>query len=84
MKSKREPDWAALHLELKKKHMTKQLLWDGNEPLKARRIDRGDRGETRVLARQFEEGPFPSRPCDVDDAIRFTIAHAAPGGLVLQ
>jgi len=26
IKDKREPDWAALHLELKKKHVTKQLL----------------------------------------------------------
>ena len=56
----------------------------GNELLKARGIDRGDRGETRVLARQFGDGAFPSRPCDVDHAIRLTIAHAAPGGLVLQ
>ena len=29
------PDWAAVHLELKKKHVTKQLLWEeykGNQP----------------------------------------------------
>lgn len=28
VKDKREPDWASLHLELKKKHVTKQLLWE--------------------------------------------------------
>jgi transposase len=28
IKDKREPDWAALHLELKKKHVTKQILWE--------------------------------------------------------
>jgi hypothetical protein len=22
------PDWSAVHLELKKKHVTKQLLWE--------------------------------------------------------
>jgi transposase len=28
VKNKREPNWAALHLELKQKHVTKQLLWE--------------------------------------------------------
>ena len=31
-----EPDWAAIHLELKRKHVTKQLLW---EEYKARHPD---------------------------------------------
>ena len=26
--SRPEPDWAAVHLELKRKHVTKQLLWE--------------------------------------------------------
>jgi len=26
--SRPEPDWARLHLELRKKHVTKQLLWE--------------------------------------------------------
>lgn len=28
IKDKRAPDWADVHLELKKKHVTKQLLWE--------------------------------------------------------
>ena len=28
IKDKRAPDWASVHLELKKKHVTKQLLWE--------------------------------------------------------
>jgi transposase len=28
IKDKRLPDWSAVHLELKKKHVTKQLLWE--------------------------------------------------------
>jgi len=28
VKDKRAPDWAEVHLELKKKHVTKQLLWE--------------------------------------------------------
>ncbi len=35
VKDKRAPDWAAVHLELKKKHVTKQLLWEEYKAVQA-------------------------------------------------
>src|SRR5438094_9251784 len=54
-----EPDWAAVHRELKRKHVTLQILWDEY-------IERHPRATaTRASVSCTEPGPLGSRsPCD--------------------
>jgi transposase len=58
VRRRQEPDWAALHLEMKRPHVTLMLLWEEH------RIAAGDRayGYSRFceLYRTFEAGMSPS------------------------